>query len=132
MRLSQVFLPSLAASVVSAGCYDAGIPWGNFKDFAKGEIARLCNDGTLSGSFVRNEYKIACFNMADVKVDLRVQADGLGPLPDGQSAQVSASNCIDYLSREVNGCEHGGASNYDFPDTGHIKFVADPNEGHCA
>ncbi|KAF5005709.1 hypothetical protein FDECE_7870 [Fusarium decemcellulare] len=132
MRLSQVFLSGLFASITSAGCFDVGIEWSDFKDFAKGEIQRLCEDRTLSGDFIRNQYKIACFNIGENKVDLRVQVDGLGPLPDGQTAHVAVSDCVDYLSREVNGCARGGSSIYDFPETGNIRFVADPNQGNCA
>ncbi|KAK7425587.1 hypothetical protein QQZ08_007910 [Neonectria magnoliae] len=136
MRVSSLFLGSCAAASVYAGCFSNGFAWDSEKQTALDEVKRLCDDGTLSGVFTRNQFKIACINLGvgsgqGKKADLRVQADGLDPQPDG-SQLVSADDCTDYLQREINGCQYGGASTYDFPDQGHFTFVADPNNGNCA
>ncbi|KPM43785.1 hypothetical protein AK830_g2761 [Neonectria ditissima] len=136
MRVSNLFLGSCAAASVSAGCFSSGFSWGNEKQTAIDEIKRLCDDGILSGAFTRNEYKIACINLGTgdgqgKKADLRIQADGLDAMPD-PLVIVGAGDCAKYLHLEVNGCNYGGATTYDFTDQGHFTFVADPNNGNCA
>ncbi|KAG8358515.1 hypothetical protein FVEN_g3777 [Fusarium venenatum] len=134
------FLAALAATSAAAmpnslhkrECHGSGETWGAEKFKAIQTVQELC-DGQINGPFNTNgQYIRRCVNLSsNKKMDLFVRYDE-GQF-DGVTRYIDKEDCVGYLQREINGCEHGGRTTYERTVTpGKVTVSADPNSGNCA
>jgi hypothetical protein len=99
---TTLFSIAALASFASAGCFSGGERWCN-PDTALGAVKAAC--GPLSGVFIGGETRRNCIDGCfGQKFDFTIRSQ--------QSSQgtLSVADCIDGLSKEVEGCDNGGSS----------------------
>ncbi|KAI0386962.1 hypothetical protein F5Y04DRAFT_288764 [Hypomontagnella monticulosa] len=114
---------AVLASTARAGCFTGGEKWDSDKTAVLNKIDQVCTDGTLNkeypaGSWDDNKPIGYSWDLAsNRKVSLTIWLNNIWG-----NTILSTTDCKSGLKKEVNGCEHGGVSEYT-----HWKYKADIN-----
>ena len=111
MQILTIFaiLTSVCAPFASARCFSTGEHWGDHAD-AKSKLDDACN--VMQGNFAPGQTKSECRNAVAFKAfnfELQNQKE--------QDQYISKDDCIEYISREIDNCGHGGEET-----VGNIRF----------
>ncbi|KAI2627289.1 hypothetical protein GGS26DRAFT_599225 [Hypomontagnella submonticulosa] len=113
MKFSNFLGLAALASTASAGCFSGGEKWDGDKNAVLGTIDQVCTNGTLNrkypaGSWDDNRPISHSWGLKSNRiVTLTIWLNNIwGDTP------LSMESCKDGLKKEVNGCEHGGVSEY--------------------
>ncbi|KAK4208969.1 hypothetical protein QBC37DRAFT_378544 [Rhypophila decipiens] len=105
---------------VSADCFKSGEEWSN-KDTALANARKACAEGGLSGSYEPLQRKRACYvhTGRNQKHEFNIYNKNKNDVKS-----ITVDNCALLLSREINGCKHGGRRT-----EGDWEATSDPNAG---
>ncbi|KAH9884996.1 hypothetical protein F4778DRAFT_787402 [Xylariomycetidae sp. FL2044] len=89
--------------------------WGVSRKFANATIGQLCKDGTFNGRYQKDEkreYFYHAINSGRYIADVDYFKFGIQRIKNDDARDLGTDECIDGLSKEVNGCFYGGTSSY--------------------
>ena len=104
-------IAALVVPLVSAGCYSGGEVWPDKQD-AINKLDAVC--AGLQGTYTTGQGRGKCVNGPagkNVRYDFHVTRF-IGPVKDTRGLELSKSECIDGLKKEITGCDHGGDTKY--------------------
>ena len=131
MQILAIFavLTGICAPLASARCFNTGEHWGSHSD-AKAKLSDAC--GALAGVYPPGQTKSACRDGNDFKA-FNFELENTHK----SSQTIDHDTCVEYISREIDNCGHGGQETIngmrvryvnEFAGVGPLA-VADPNRG---
>ncbi|KAI6082355.1 hypothetical protein F4821DRAFT_263963 [Hypoxylon rubiginosum] len=123
MKLVCTLSLAALAALASAGCFSGGQKWDGDKQAVLDKIDAVCADGTLNREYPAGSWdddQPITYDW-DVTTTRRVHL-GVWLNNIWGNTVLSTSDCKSGLRKEVDGCEHGGQSEYT-----HWKYRADIN-----
>ncbi|KAI6088527.1 hypothetical protein F4821DRAFT_258025 [Hypoxylon rubiginosum] len=119
MKPTSITCAATLASVVSAGCFTTGQSWGADKQKVIDLMKQRCNmnfnaDG-LKGVWDKPGNGVPSrtvrFNLDNGRY-ARLTLTRIGDGGTDGNGYIKQGDCVDGLTKEINGCEHGGGSLY--------------------
>ena len=105
---SDTTLATRDGVIQKRGCFSGGVEWGVWKGRALQLVVDICTTTGTNRAYGVNINRTWCINLGD---GLRANFGIWNFSPGTQT--LAQANCIDKLSREINGCGHGGETSYE-------------------
>ncbi|KAI3322334.1 hypothetical protein HD806DRAFT_523208 [Xylariaceae sp. AK1471] len=112
---------SSSTLITKRNCYGDGEWWDNTTEIAITCAKDACDEQLANRFYLKGQSRTACYNLDEERnVKFWIK------LHDWPKRILGSVECVEHLSKEIRGCDHGGKTR-----TKHWTFKADPNSGEC-